>query len=185
MKNKTTIILLLLLIINIFSFKSFAQVETYQVKKWTVFKKIDPITDELYIRLLNFDSNNRHTLNFIYTPKYPKTIGLEMEYLDTENQFHDIVYRFDKQEPIETNWFNGKNSKEDGKVKDALFFVDNPKDNLKEFIIKMMIYNKLAFAYNNINNERVTVVFDLSGFTKAITPYLDELGLESLKDIYN
>lgn len=152
--------------------------ETAQNGEWLVEAKEDPLTDEFTLFISNpKDYNNGLILRrkegkteLILSTDYLGSAGVDPSYSD---YFKDLIYRFDKNDLVETEWSISSNGS-------ALFFRED-KDNLKSFINKMMAHNELVFGYWPYEESRKTVVYDLNGFTASITPYLDELGWEDLK----
>jgi len=152
--------------------------ETAQNGEWLVEAKEDPLTDEFTLFISNPKDYNKGlilrrkegTTELILSTDYLGSAGVNPDYSD---YFKDLIYRFDKEDLVETKWSISSNGS-------ALFFKED-KDTLKSFIAKMMAHNELVFGYWPYEKTRKTVVYNLSGFTVSITPYLDDLGWEDLK----
>jgi len=170
--RKYLFLILFLIVVLIFSLP--IQAKDFTSGSWMVSVTEDPLTDEF-----NLFMANQHDYNNALAVRYRDNmleVFLATDFLgdDSDVHFKKVLYRFDKRNLIEDYWGMGMKNK-------SLFFYGNDADTLAEFIEKMMIYNQVAIGYWPHNEKRKTIVYDLNGFTAAISPYLDEIGLEHLK----
>lgn len=167
------LIVLLTVFLLVFSFSVSAGAEEYMEGSWAVSKTEDPLTDEIKLILLT-NANRSNAIGLRYQ-NGTLEIMMMTEYLgtDSDEYFKEVAYRFDKNDVINTIWGTATGDR-------GLFYKED-EDTQAEFIEKMMTYEQLAVGYYPYEENRKTVVFDLTGFTAAITPYLDTMGLEELK----
>lgn len=165
--------LVLILLVSIMVMGIGVGAEEYVEGNWMVETDENPLTDEFELKILNVkDYSNGLGLRY---QDGSLEIMLMTEYLgtDSDEYFSDVVYRFDKNEVIETVWSTASNDK-------GLFFKKSEHTKI-EFIERLMKYQQLAVGYYPYNENMKTLEYDLTGFTAAITPYLDKIGLEELK----
>jgi hypothetical protein len=147
--------------------------EEYIEGNWMVRADEDPLTDEFKLMLINAkDYSNGLGVRY---QNGKLSIMIMTEYLgtDSDEYFSDVAYRFDKNEVVETYWSTATSD-------EALFFEEDEHTEV-EFIDKLMKHQELAVGYYPYQSNRTTVVYDLTGFTAAITPYLDKIGLSELE----
>lgn len=127
------------------------------------------------MKLFVFNANDYSNALAIRYQSNSLDVMLMTEYLgtDSDEYFSDVAYRFDKNEVVETVWSTASGD-------EALFFEED-KHTEAEFIEKLMEHEQIAIGYYPYESNRTTEVYDLTGFTAAITPYLDDIGLEELK----
>jgi len=148
--------------------------EEFVSGEWMVQATEDPLTDEFRFGMLNFfDNSNALAIRYW---EDSLEIFITTEYLGTDydEYFQTVMYRFDKNEVVESPWSISSNDK-------GLFFQENDTDTKQDFIEKLMIHEELVIGYWPYNENRRTIVYDLTGFTAGITPYLIKIGLSDLE----
>ncbi|MFW6029404.1 MAG: hypothetical protein ACOCRO_04040 [Halanaerobiales bacterium] len=147
--------------------------EEYQEGAWVVEVTEDPLTDELKLFIANIKDYSDALLLRYQDNTLELFAGTDYLGTDSDQNFDTVLYRFDKNDIVETYWSVGMGE-------EALFFEEDV-HTLKEFIQKMMEHDQLVIAYWPYNEGRKSVVYSLDGFTAAITPYLEDIGLSELK----
>jgi len=148
--------------------------EEYFSGEWIVTVEEDPLTDEFNLRMTNGYGNSTDALGIRYMNDRLDVLLLT-EYLGSGDALLvEVLYRFDEEELVEDFWSPSSSD-------NALFFFEVESDTKQDFIEKLMIHDKLAVGYWPYNKNRKTIVYDLTGFTAGITPYLDQIGLSELK----
>ena len=172
--KKKIIFTTIFFIILLFVFVNTLYAKSENFGNWKYYTEQNPIYEGIDLKIfgLSHKPKSRHVLSLeLGSEGYYILMFKRHEKLKEGN--YKLVYKFDDGDIYEGHW---------NQLSPHQFEFTAGFDKFKNFLINMLNSKELYFGHRLENRPMETTTFKLDNFNKTIEPYLDDFGLESIKN---